>query len=393
METMRIVMTSTFYPPYHLGGDAVHVRYLAEELAKRGHEVHVLHSLDAFALKVKGAMPQPVPSEVHTHPVGGTGSSLVASLTYMTGGNRAAERTLEHLVNEVRPDWIHHHNISLLGKGILSIGNVPKLLTSHDHWLACPCSDLEYLGREMCEHGNCNYCSLRRGRPPQLWRGKDFRSRIDEMDLLISPSRYMADFLRERLSLESAVLPNFVPRPDVKPAEERRYFVFVGVLEQHKGLDMLLKGFELCNVKSELHILGRGTLGPMVEEMERRTGGRVKGMGFLPRQEVLKEVAGAIALVSPSMCQENSPLACIEALSMGTPLIVSPHGGLPELVVDGGGMVADPTPESIGSALRMLERQDTTRSSLSTNAMRTYEEHHTPESYIHNYLEKAGGMA
>ena len=44
-------MASTFYPPYHLGGDAVHVRYLAEELVRRGHEVHVVHSLDAFALK------------------------------------------------------------------------------------------------------------------------------------------------------------------------------------------------------------------------------------------------------------------------------------------------------------------------------------------------------
>ena len=41
METERIVMTSTFYPPYHLGGDAMHVKYLADELTRLGHEVHV----------------------------------------------------------------------------------------------------------------------------------------------------------------------------------------------------------------------------------------------------------------------------------------------------------------------------------------------------------------
>ena len=46
-------MTSTFYPPYHIGGDAVHVKYLAEELAKRGHEVHILHSIDAYNVKRK----------------------------------------------------------------------------------------------------------------------------------------------------------------------------------------------------------------------------------------------------------------------------------------------------------------------------------------------------
>jgi len=30
METLKFVMTAAFYPPYHLGGDANHVRYLAE---------------------------------------------------------------------------------------------------------------------------------------------------------------------------------------------------------------------------------------------------------------------------------------------------------------------------------------------------------------------------
>ena len=44
METAKILMVSTFYPPYHLGGDAIHVKYLADELSKAGHEVHVIHS-------------------------------------------------------------------------------------------------------------------------------------------------------------------------------------------------------------------------------------------------------------------------------------------------------------------------------------------------------------
>ena len=54
METLTFLMTSTFYPPYHLGGDATHVKYLASELVKRGHEVHVMHSLDAYNLKRSG---------------------------------------------------------------------------------------------------------------------------------------------------------------------------------------------------------------------------------------------------------------------------------------------------------------------------------------------------
>jgi glycosyltransferase involved in cell wall biosynthesis len=48
-------MTTTFYPPYHIGGDAVHVRILAEELVKKGHEVHIIHLLDSYYLKKKNS--------------------------------------------------------------------------------------------------------------------------------------------------------------------------------------------------------------------------------------------------------------------------------------------------------------------------------------------------
>jgi hypothetical protein len=35
METLTFLFTSTFYPPYHIGGDAIYVKYLAEELPKK----------------------------------------------------------------------------------------------------------------------------------------------------------------------------------------------------------------------------------------------------------------------------------------------------------------------------------------------------------------------
>jgi len=51
METRTFLMTSSYYPPYHFGGDAVHVKYLSEELVKLGHEVHVMFSIDGFKYK------------------------------------------------------------------------------------------------------------------------------------------------------------------------------------------------------------------------------------------------------------------------------------------------------------------------------------------------------
>jgi glycosyltransferase involved in cell wall biosynthesis len=387
METERIVMTSTFYPPYHLGGDAVHVRYLAEELVKRGHEVHVVHSRDAYALKAKGKDPKPLASDVIVHPVSTTLGGSSSELTYITGRSRAAERELRRVMQEVRPSWVHHHNISLLGQGMLDPAGVPQLFTVHDHWPVCPRSDLEYLGRETCTRNRCVTCSLRTGRPPQLWRGGAFRKRLENVDRIIAPSGYMAKFLKERAGLSSTVLPNFVPSPgEVAEKAAPPHFVFVGVLEKHKGLDLLLQGYERCGTKAELHVLGSGSLEAELRSSTERTGGRVRGLGFLSRQEVLEEVASAIALVAPSVCQENSPLSCIEALSVGTPLIVSPNGGLPDLVAGGCGLVVDTTPEAIGDGLRKME-DGRLRSEASARALERYQRFHSPESYLRSYLE------
>ncbi|MDY6917297.1 MAG: hypothetical protein SVP26_05030 [Chloroflexota bacterium] len=51
MTKLKFLFTTTFYPPYHIGGDALDVKWLAEDLATRGHEVHVMHSVEAFAPK------------------------------------------------------------------------------------------------------------------------------------------------------------------------------------------------------------------------------------------------------------------------------------------------------------------------------------------------------
>ena len=69
---LKILFTSTFYPPFHLGGDAVHVKYLAEELVKRGNEVHVIHSLSAYLLKrgaLKNSQQEEPLTNLHIHAV------------------------------------------------------------------------------------------------------------------------------------------------------------------------------------------------------------------------------------------------------------------------------------------------------------------------------------
>jgi hypothetical protein len=47
-EPLSFCMVTTFYPPYHFGGDAMHAFRLSNALARRGHRVTVVHSEDAY---------------------------------------------------------------------------------------------------------------------------------------------------------------------------------------------------------------------------------------------------------------------------------------------------------------------------------------------------------
>lgn len=390
METKRIVMTSTFYPPYHLGGDATHVKALREELQKRGHEVHVLHSLDAFRLK-RGPISE-VSSQPDIHAVSGRLGKWSAIGTYLTGRNGAAERALERLVKEVKPDWVHHHNISLLGAGVLRDADVPSVYTAHDYWLICPRSDLMYLGKETCTKRRCTYCSLSTRRPPQIWRSWGMGRALSSIDLALAPSRFMADRLGSFLGIEAKVLPNFSAAPDLGEIQPGDHFSFVGVLEKNKGLDLLLEAFKDERLSRGLHVMGRGSLEPLVKEAEKRTSGRISYKGFLEGRALWSEMASSQALVCPSTGNENSPLACIEALALGVPLVVSRRGGLPELVQGPEcGLVADLDPRSIAEALIRIS-QRSLRERLAKNAFIRYQANHQPGGYVESYLRMCEEM-
>ena len=49
-ERLSIVQLTTFYPPHNFGGDGIHVQRLSRALARRGHQVRVVHAPAAYAV-------------------------------------------------------------------------------------------------------------------------------------------------------------------------------------------------------------------------------------------------------------------------------------------------------------------------------------------------------
>ncbi len=333
-------MTSTFYPPYHIGGDAVHVKYLAEELVKRGHEVHVLHSIDAYNVKRKKLTEPTETNGVYIHSVK-THLNYTSYASYILGNSPYANKQFENIVKEIKPDVVHHHNISLLGYNLLKKrGNYRNFYTAHDYWLICQQNNLLKNRSQICHReASCFLCALKCKNTPQIWRrfGR-FESAIKDVDVMLAPSAYVTGVLSQSLGIEVITLPNFVPKPPdfLKPLGMSNFFLYTGVWERHKGVQDLLEIYKekVREIDATLVVVGTGSLNCKIREFVKKNNllERVVILGKVDHCRLYQLLRAANALVIPSIWPENCPLIALEALSTGTPVIASKKGGLPEII-------------------------------------------------------------
>lgn len=124
------------------------------------------------------------------------------------------------------------------------------------------------------------------------------------------------------------------PAPSVLHSGAAVELLFVGQLIHRKGLDVLLRAVaELREPSWRLNVAGSG---PQEDEYralaaELRLGERVRWRGTLPNAEVRQLMADADALVLPSRF-DGWGAVVNEALSAGTPVVVSDACGASDLV-------------------------------------------------------------
>jgi glycosyltransferase involved in cell wall biosynthesis len=393
METLRFVLTNSFYPPYHVGGDANHVRYLAEELARLGHEVHVIHSLDAYRVLRKDNPPMSESDGVTTHSIE-TRLSRSVYEAYVLGASPRVTKCFRAVVREVQPDIVHHHNISLLGYEILERhGHYTNLYTAHDYWLICPVkNNLLQNGRRVCDKPSCTVCALYGRRPPQFWRhGSGFKNAINQIDMLIAPSNYLKERIARTVPVRAVTIPNFVPKPptQIPSSGFSKFLMYAGMLETHKGILALLKGYRELTKQTDLKlvIVGDGKLRQKVREVVRQynLSDKVHLMGWVDRELFYALLRDSTSLVIPSIWPENAPLIALEALSVGTPVVASSLGGLPEIISYLDTQLLFSWQHEGGFA-RSISYCLSNNNRLREKARQVYSEHFTAKSYLSSYL-------
>jgi glycosyltransferase involved in cell wall biosynthesis len=390
---MKFCMLTSFFGPHSFGGDAVYVDRLSRALLRRGHEVTVIYSLDAYEA-VRGRVepaPYEAPAGLRINAVRSVAQPFPLLLSHQLGRPVGMKRDLLAAMGGEHFDVLHFHNISLLGgPGVLALkapGNPLRVMTAHEFWLVCERSVLWKNGSETCEAPACVSCSLNAGRPPQWWRRLGAWQRdLDALDLLLTPSETSMRIHAERgLDSRMQALPYFVGPEWLaeKPAaSQSAYFLFAGRLVREKGVAKAIAAMEAFP-RVELRIAGQG---PDEAALRAHAPKNVRFLGRLDEASLREAYRGAIATLIPSEMVETFGYVALESMATGTPVIASDIGALPELVRQSGGGVVFKTPSEMRAAMHSLIDEPVLRARLGAQGKASAQRLWNEERHIEEYL-------
>lgn len=265
--------------------------------------------------------------------------------------NRQAQKNLEALIQEFRPDVAHLHNIyHQISPSIIATlkkCNVPVVMTLHDYKLICPNYSM-YVRGHIWE-GGALQCVLDRCVKDSF--GKSFVCASEvvfhrvmgiyaQVDAYIAPSKFLIEKFREhRFGKEVAHIPQPLFREDFlegAPFDVSRPILFAGRISQEKGVETLIHA--MVDLPDErLEIAGSGPEEERMQALVQSLGliDRVAFLGHLSAQELRQKMRNAKAVAIPSVWYENMPYALLEALGAGKVVIASRIGGMAERIIDG----------------------------------------------------------
>lgn len=347
---MKALVACHAYPPFGIAGVERMTAQTAEGLRARGHEVTVLTR-----------RPSGAPPTLALERATRDGVSVVS----VTGGgvkprpfpddDAALEGIFERTLIETEAEVVLITHLMHHAPGYAKIAHrfgVPVLLELHDFFSVCPRAHLRRTSGEDCrgpEGGSAcaTHCFAGEEMARLRWplRSLSFRSAVRRADVVLAPSRFLAEELAPLRSglTPIQVLANAVadPGPVLRSEADHRQplqLVSIGVTVEHKGFQVVVEALRRAALPASYTILGRAVepeakrlreAAAKVPDLELRLFG-----AFSPRL-LPALLAEADAAVVPSIVAETYSLSAREAFVSGVPVIASRIGAMPEAIRPG----------------------------------------------------------
>ena len=322
---MRIVQVTPFFHP-HAGGVESHVRSLAREFAREGHDVTVVTS------RYQSSLPRDERME---------GYRVLRTRTLGLAFNTPFDVGTARVLRGLDADVVHLHYppplTSFFATRLLQHRNIPVCLTYH-----CDLYLSGIGGRILA--GLYQRVFL----PPTL-------RRVDRIVVHTRSYGRTSEMLRGR---ELAVIPSVVDLDWFRPGydgsalrgdlrlEGKRILAFTGRLVPHKGVDVIIQALTELPDDVVLLVVGAGPRFGSLVGLARRlgVGERVRFCGSVSDDDLPRYLALAEIFVFPSQSRlEGFGLAVAEAMAVGLPFVIADMPGVREVIEPGQeGLLAEP---------------------------------------------------
>lgn len=355
---MNILLINKFLYPN--GGSETYLFNLGKALEEAGHQVQYFGM--EHEGRIVGNRAGAYTSDMEFH----SGSAL-SKLTYpvKTIYSKEARQKIRLVLDDFQPDVCHLNNFNyqLTPSIILEIREWEKetghpvqiVYTAHDYQLICPnhmlynplqhalCEKCVTEGFGSCLKGRCIHGSRARSLVGALegsyWKR---RQTYKEIDTVVCPSAFMKSKLDccPELKGRNIVLQNFLDlnsggtdENDKKEEDtgngKEDYVLYFGRFSEEKGMGTLLSA---ARELPDIPFVFAGT-GPLEDEVKQVSN--IRYLGFVRGEALYSLIRNARFTLYPSEWYENCPYSVMESEMLGTPVLASQIGGIPELVLDG----------------------------------------------------------
>jgi glycosyltransferase involved in cell wall biosynthesis len=303
-------------------------------------------------------------------------SLLVSKLGWMSTGYQGCIRAVRRKLREVQPDIVH-------GQG-----------TERDCAISAVCSGFPNV---LTIHGNMRLIAEINGAPlfSYAWLNSHLEAfTIPRSAGVVCITRYTQNAVRP-LARKTWLLPNAVDGSfyDVLPIpEEPPVLICVGQICHRKNQNRFIRALDVLAARRPLRLVFLGhapedAYGAEFRELL-RTRTWCEHPGFADRAALRTWFARATLLALPSL-EDNCPMAVLEAMAAGVPVVAANVGGVPDLITPGKtGFLCDPLDaESMAKAVAHVLESITAAASQAQAAREEARTRFHPAAVARRHLE------
>lgn len=345
---MRILVLSSTFPPHVMGGAEVSCLNLTRLLAKRGHDMSVLTMAERDEAEVHG---DPMPDGYRLYRIRFPRTQTLYSYPAIKRWQKPTWHLQDHIdkrnrtifravLDAARPDHVNIHLLTGFGYNLLAElakdDDVGVTYFLHDLGLACVKTTM-YSGDRPCLD-QCLTCRASTVVKNAMLGGvKRLGFASPSGANLARVAKYVPQVAARPGHIVRNLLDDLPALPPYQPAADGTIrLLYAGRLHPAKGVDVMLRALRPLAHRHKIHvaIYGRGEQeGALKAEFGSLPW--VTFGGFVDRVAVAESVMRSELLCMPSVWPENYSRSVLQSLCLGTPVIGSNTGGIPEQVTHG----------------------------------------------------------